>query len=76
MNYIIPRFLRSWMYANILLDLNLVDEWRVYAMTHPKIKSKVRSANLFLLKRKLRGYIPKKTFKGVTMNNLLDFYYE
>lgn len=70
------RSIRSWALANIILQHDLFDEWRVYCYQHPKLKSAYRSANLFLLKKNLRyaSVDPEKNV-SVNMDSLCDYVY-
>lgn len=70
-----PRHIRSWMYANIILNHDLFNEWRIFCFKHPKIKSTVRSASMFLNHKKML-YASTPVFYSVNMDTLVDYYYE
>ena len=70
-----PRHLKSWRYANIILNYDLFNEWRMFCYKHPKIKSKVRSAAMFLNHKKMI-YVGFDKFYSVNMDTLEDFYFE
>lgn len=70
------RHYRSIAVANIIVEYNLFNEWRVYCYNHPKIKSHYRLANLFLLNKKMLYKPVDKIDWSLNMNNLLDRYYE
>lgn len=76
MSRLIPRSVRSWAVANIILDNGLFDEWRVYCYHHQKIKSKYRLANLFLLNKGLLYKHVEKPISGLNMDNIEEYYYE
>lgn len=71
----ISRKTRSWMYANIILANDLFNEFKVYKLNHPSIKSEFRLANLFLLNKKLRWNVPEIIIHGLNMDNLEEYYY-
>lgn len=70
----VPRSYKSKILANIILSQGLFNDWRIFCYKHPKIKSKYRSANLFLLHRKLR-YVPVERVLDVNMDTIVDYYY-
>ena len=70
------RHYRSIAVANIIVEYNLFNEWRVYCYNHPKIKSHYRLANLFLLNKKMLYKPVDKIDWSLNMSNLLDRYYE
>lgn len=72
--YKVPRSIKSWVLANIILAYGLFDEWRVFCYNHPKLKSNYRSASLFLLHKKLR-YAPVDNPIKVNMDSICDYYY-
>lgn len=67
---------RSIILANLIVEHNLFDEWRVYSYQHPKIKSKYRLANLFMLNKKLLYKTCENLDMSLNCDNLLDFYFE
>ena len=70
------RSLRSWALANIILQYDLFDEWRIFCYKHPKLISPYRSANLFLLHKKLRyATIDPCSTISVNMESLIDYMY-
>lgn len=71
----LDRKIRSWACANIILDNGLFDEWKVFCYAHPKIKSKYRSGNLFLLHKKLRYKVVANPV-NVNMDSLEDYYWD
>lgn len=71
----VNRKTRSWVCANIILAYDLFNEWRIFCWNHPKVKSKYRSANLFLLNKKLRYAMVDEPISGIDMDNLEDYYY-
>lgn len=72
----VSRKVRSWACANIILDKGLFDDWKIFCYNHPKIKSKYRSANLFLSHRKLLYHIVDIPISGLNMDNLEDYYFD
>ena len=70
-----PRHIKSWLYANIIINYDLFNEWRIFCYYHPKLKSKVRSASMFLNHKKMI-YAGFDKFYEVNMDTLEDFYYE
>lgn len=72
----ISRKYRSILVANIIVEYNLFDEWRVYSYNHPKIKSPYRLANLFLLNKRMLYKPVDKIDWTLNMSNLLERYYE
>lgn len=73
--YRVPRSTKSWMLANIILQNDLFNDFKIYCYKHPKIKSQFRAANLFLLQRKLR-YCPVEHPVSVNMDSLEDYYFK
>lgn len=71
-----PRSLKSWVIANIIIDLDLFAEYKIWRIEHPSIKSNYRAGNLFLLNKKKRYHIVVNPIKGLNMDSLEDFYYE
>ena len=72
---LISRSIRSWACANIILANGLFDEFKVFSYQHPKVKSKYRLGNLFLLKKKLL-YKHVDNPIDVNMDTLDEYYYE
>lgn len=70
----LTRDVKSWVCANIIIDQNLIDDFVAWRAMHPKVKSAYRAGSLFLLNRKIRYMIPKKSY-DVNMDNLRDWYY-
>lgn len=69
------RKIRSWAVANIILDNGLFDEWKIYCYSHPKVKSKYRLANLFLLNKGLLYKHVENPISGLNMDTIEDYYY-
>lgn len=74
---LVSRKFRSTALANIILQYGLFDEWKVYSYRHPKVKSKYRLANLFLMNKKMlyADLDFSKFDKDLNMSNLEDFWY-
>ena len=68
----ISRKFRSIALANIILEYDLFDEWRIYCWSHPKIKSQYRLGNLFLLNKRMLYKPVEKIDWSLNMNNLLE----
>lgn len=66
---------RSIILANLIIEHNLFDEWRVFAYSHPKVKSSYRLANLFMLKKKLVYRTCENLDLSLNCDNLLERYY-
>lgn len=62
------------MCANIILDNCLFDEFKVFCYNHPKLKSKYRAANLFLIHKRMRYKVVDYPLP-VNMDSLEDYYY-
>lgn len=69
----VPRSVKSWAMANILIEKDLVSDFFLWRYLHPNIKSMYRAASLYLLNKKIRFSVPEKFFK-VNLDSLEEYW--
>lgn len=70
----VNRKFQSWICANIILEYDLVNEFKIFKVSHPKIKSMYRLANLFLIHKKMRYKHCENPISGINCESLLEYY--